>query len=56
LVVAVVDAVDYPDGKFSAALGNVVVIEVEYLRTLIAPLLALVPGATQRPIEVQTHR
>jgi hypothetical protein len=46
----VVDAIDFPDGKFSAALGNVVMLEADYFQTVLQPLLSLlVPaGSTYR--------
>lgn len=43
---AVVDAVDYPDGKWPAALGNVVVLETSYAQTLLGPLLQLLSGSS----------
>jgi len=51
---AVIDAVDFPDGKFSAQLGNVVILEAAYFGTLLQPLLGrLVPAGQSFQIAVR---
>eukprot|EP00698_Gefionella_okellyi_P021274 TRINITY_DN6854_c0_g1_i1.p1 TRINITY_DN6854_c0_g1~~TRINITY_DN6854_c0_g1_i1.p1 ORF type:complete len:1082 (+),score=291.51 TRINITY_DN6854_c0_g1_i1:95-3340(+) len=44
--VKLLDAVDYPDGKWPAALGNVVILEASYAATLLGPLIRLATGAS----------
>ena len=51
--IVVVDAVDFPDGKWPTALGNVLVLESSYAQTLLGPAFQLLTGASPSTFKIE---